>query len=106
MDLFIEKMLIAYPETDAQWLITGKGNMFINQKSLFGSDDENENLNILTQRESNIQENNVFIPENKDSEEESKYIDEKVAIKSKTEKEIERVIVFHKDGTFKEYKSE
>ena len=38
---FIEKMLIAYPDIDAQWLITGKGNMLSNQPSLFNQSNQN-----------------------------------------------------------------
>lgn len=96
---FIEKMLIAYPDLNAQWLITGKGNMNNNQPSLFNNDENR----IITARESNIQE----IKDNSEGK-----IDSEKDLKLKTNKfndtvvpsDIERVIIFYMNGSFKEYK--
>lgn len=100
---FIEKMLMAYPELDAQWLITGKGNMFINQPSLFSKDGD-QTQNNLTPRESNIQ--NLIKEERAtvDSEQELDNIQNNELKSSKTQDDIERVIIFYSNGSFKEYK--
>jgi len=102
---FIEKMLIAYPDLDAQWLITGKGEMNINEPSLFNHQKERENTNIITQRESNIQKSTNIDQEIPDSKQSNVNNNENVNVSSKNEKTIERVMIFYIDGTFKEYKS-
>lgn len=100
---FIEKMLVAYPELNAQWLITGKGNMFTNQPLLF-SKDEDQTQNNLTPRESNIQ--NLIKEERAtvDSEQELDNIQNKELKSNKIQNDIERVIIFYSNGSFKEYK--
>ncbi len=102
---FIEKMLVAYPDVSAQWLITGKGNMLENQPSLFN---QNKDLNdhSSTQRESNI--SNISMQEHlisKSDEINMENID-KDNYKTNKNKNIDRVMIFFVDGTFKEYKSE
>ncbi|MGC9375930.1 MAG: helix-turn-helix domain-containing protein [Bacteroidales bacterium] len=97
---FIEKILTAYPDLNAQWLITGKGEMYIHQKSLFDQDfQSSEEHKNLTSRESHIQNTLDDNMELKKPE----------AVKSKItenekEKKIERIVLFYTDGKFKEYK--
>lgn len=100
---FIEKMLVAYPKLNAQWLITGKGNMFTNQPSLF-SKDEDQAQNNITPRESNIQNLIKEEPAIVDSEQELDNIQNKELKSNKMQNDIERVIIFYSDGSFKEYK--
>ena len=100
---FIEKMLLAYPELNAQWLITGKGNMFSNQSLLF-SKDEDQSQNNLTPRESNIQNLIKEEPAIVDSEQELDNIQNKELKSNKMQDDIERVIIFYSNGSFKEYK--
>ena len=100
---FIEKMLIAYPELNAQWLITGKRNMFTNQPLLF-SKDEDQTHNNLTPRESNIQNLIKEEPAIVDSEQELDNIQNKELKSNKIQNDIERVIIFYSNGSFKEYK--
>ena len=100
---FIEKMLIAYPDLDAQWLITGIGEMYTNQPSLFDQK-ESEINNVLTQRELNIQNqpsNNTVISNSEEQIESKKENVIKIEDKSA---DIERVMIFYKDGSFKDYK--
>jgi transcriptional regulator with XRE-family HTH domain len=102
---FIEKMLGAYPDLNAQWLITGKGNMFENQPSLFNKDNQKNEID-LTSRESNIQnstDNNTEIPQ---SAEENGIKSKNTGEIIKNSSSIERVIVFYKNGSFKEYQPE
>ncbi len=100
---FIEKMLVAYPELNAQWLITGKGNMFTNQPLLF-SKDEDQAQNNLTPQESNIQNLIKEEPATVDSEQELDNIQNKELKSNKMQNDIERVIIFYSNGSFKEYK--
>ena len=72
--LLIEKMLLVFPELNARWLLTGKGNM------LFSSD---------SVKQSAVSEIKEVIPE--------------ISIKkNQTEgkKIIEKVILLHNDGSF------
>jgi len=91
---FIEKILVSYPELNAQWLITGKGEMYLHQKTLFDHEiPTSDTTQNLTPRESNIQNNN-----------------NPLGVLNKTEEEktnqvtIERIIIFYTNGKFKEYK--
>lgn len=100
---FIEKMLIAYPDIDAQWLITGKGQMQVEQTSLFNHNSV-ESTDFLTQRELNIQNQSGSNADISNSEVKMENIKENpIEIKDKNS-DIERVMIFYKDGTFKDYK--
>ena len=97
---FIEKMLLTYPKLNAQWLITGKGNMLIDQPSLFNEPKVEKNL---TQRELFIQNQNEDIPVITKPEKEKENIESKSDFSAK---QIEKVMIFYNDGTFKQYKPE
>ena len=97
---FIEKMLIAYPDLNAQWLITGKGNMNTNQPSLFNSDENR----IITARESNIHEIKDNSEGKIDSERDLKLNTKEFNDTANVPSDIERVIIFYMNGSFKEYK--
>jgi transcriptional regulator with XRE-family HTH domain len=102
---FIEKMLIAYPDVDAQWLITGKGNMLINQPSLFNQNSI-PNQNNLSSGESNIPKttyNESIISKSEEIVENTDKLPRNV---QDLNKKTEKVMIFYTDGTFKEYKSE
>jgi len=97
---FIEKMLLTYPKLNAQWLITGKGNMLIDQPSLFNEQKVEKNL---TQRELFIQNQNEQAPVITKSEKEKEKIESNSDF---SVKQIEKVMIFYNDGTFKQYKPE
>jgi len=91
---FIEKILVSYPELNAQWLITGKGEMYLHQKTLFDQEaPASDTTQNLTPRESNIQNNKKPL--------EDLYKTEEGKTKQVT---IERIIIFYTNGKFKEYK--
>ncbi|MFP4025883.1 MAG: helix-turn-helix domain-containing protein [Thiohalospira sp.] len=97
---FIEKILVAYPDLNAQWLITGKGEMYIHQKSLFDQDFQSTNNDKnLTPRESHIQNNR-----NDDMRIKKSETDKKNLPTTESHEEIERIIIFYTNGKFKEYK--
>lgn len=102
---FIEKMLVAYPDLNAQWLITGKGNMFANQPSLFNKTEETNKENS-TPRELNIQNSADQSTERPQSAEENEINSKKLPEIRQNSSSIERVIVFYTNGSFKEYKPE
>jgi len=98
---FIEKMLLSYPDINAQWLITGKGNMFINQPSLF-KNDEKITENSLTFPESHIQNSVNPNTEIKETKEEKEF-PPKISNSITDKKIIEKVLIFYQNGTFKEF---
>ena len=100
---FIEKMLAAYPNLNAQWLITGKGNMFINQTTLFNETNEPK-TETLSQRELNIQEISEDDTIKSNSEAIKDDISNENEIISSLDSEIEQIIIFFKNGSFKTYK--
>lgn len=99
---FIEKMLIAYPDIDAQWLITGKGTMNSDQPSLFNQQKDDIKQNYSTALEFNNQNS---VPHNPQIDKSQEQINHSKQSVRKFEKEIERVMIFYTDGTFGEYKS-
>lgn len=101
---FIEKMLNAYPDVNAQWLITGKGNMLNNQASLFHSNDQIKEQSLTT-RELNI--NNQAMQEHliSKSDEINAENEDKIDLHKQKHHSIERIVIFYSDNTFKEYKS-
>ena len=101
---FIEKMLLAYPDINAQWLITGKGNMYINQPSLFNQHENKKTEETFTSPESNIQKPIEYSTEKSISDQEK--TEEVNVTQSMNFNSIERVIVFYTNGSFKEYKPE
>ena len=72
---FVMKVLHSYPEIELYWLLNGKGE-FPNQSKI--SESPNSNLT-----ETNLA-SKVSIP--------------------KSSSEIEKIVIFYKDGTFKDYK--
>ncbi len=101
---FIEKMLIAYPDLNAQWLITGIGSMKISnnmkniEPDLFSSPIIEPKKS--TSPESIIQKQETEVPVLTNSQEET-IKKEKINTNGLT---IERIIIFYTDNTFNEYK--
>lgn len=102
---FIEKMLLAYPDLNAQWLITGNGIMLKNQPSLFNTGDEIK-LENLTTLESNIQNSTHKVVSKIDSgQDKEEFREQGICIKEDLNG-IERIVIFYANGYFKEYKPE
>lgn len=76
---FVLKVLQEYPEVELYWLLNGKGN--------FPKKEQNKNISPT-----------LFSDETQDF---PSHID---LSKTQTEGEIEKIIVFYKNGTFKNYK--
>jgi len=101
---FIEKMLIAYPDLNAQWLITGIGLMRISnngkniEPDLFSSPSIEPKKSTSPESIIQKQEINTTVLNNSQEETINK---EKIDINGLT---IERIIIFYADKTFNEYK--
>lgn len=81
----IEKMLIVFPELNARWLLTGEGKMLEKETP----DLSNIDKNLIHSEEIKPKEK-ISEPESKQTKEDSK--------------EIEKVLLLYKDGTFVTYK--
>lgn len=107
----IRKILMAYPQIDAEWLLSGEGDMIKNDfykppleekeipstnQNLFSilKDEEEAPYNLkqstVETEVPNNQENNSTKSENSDKPHQTKV-------------EVERVLIFYQNGTFKEY---
>jgi transcriptional regulator with XRE-family HTH domain len=93
---FIQKILVAFPDINGDWLITGSGDMY---KKKSPSEDLFETKNVL-QKPENVGKTvekpatlNIMKPE-------------KDEVKAPKTREIERIIVFYTDRTFREYDAE
>lgn len=107
---FILKIIEVFPEVDLYWILNGKGNFpksdnilipeigkktitptpifdLKNNEDLF-SRDQNLNLEIETNKNENTNSENYQIPKNNNN------------LKNGN---IERIVIFYKDGTFSEY---
>ena len=93
---FIQKILVAFPEINGDWLITGSGEMYkrkLHSEELFEAQKE------------------VQTPENEDRIERKPVTmnikkPQKETAKNEKRREIEKVIVFYSDRTFREYDAE
>ncbi len=74
---FVLKILSTFPEVELYWLLNGKGNFPTNEKSI---------------------QTTLEIPHTSVTSEPKKP-------ESKTEKTIERIVVFYSDGSFKNYQN-
>lgn len=72
---FVMKVLHSYPEVELYWLLNGKGNFPTTEVRI--SDIPNPQPNLKTENTENFQE---------------------------SDSEIEKIVIFYKDGTFKSYK--
>lgn len=98
----LRKILMAYPQINAQWLVSGEGNMM-------RSDDSTSNID---NQDSSVVENDLF--SSVKDEDPVPYGDAKVLEKeedakaereteNETKSSVERVLIFYRNGTFKEY---
>ena len=93
---FIQKILVAFPEINGDWLITGSGDMYKRKKSsneLF----EPEKMAQMPDNEVKIEPESADKGSRKPAKEE---------VKVQKRRDIERVIVFYSDRTFREYDAE
>ena len=93
---FIQKILAAFPEINGDWLITGSGEMYkkkLPSGDLFEVKNEVQSLDNVETTERKPVTLNIKKPEKEEG-------------KVQKRREIERVIVFYTDRTFREYDAE
>ena len=93
---FIKKVIETFPDINADWLIAGKGEMYSQirpSKTLFIPEDDSEEQSISADVKDKI-----------DVKEPSKQVDQ-VSVPDDNP-QIERIIVFYNDKTFREYMKE
>ncbi len=112
----IKKILTAYPDISADWLILDEGEMFINspkmpvipqQPDLFAVKDE-DRAPYYTKSELQAQAEKARLKDDyADKKEEEKVIANTdslaTEIDSNKEMSVERIVIFYKNGKFKEY---
>jgi transcriptional regulator with XRE-family HTH domain len=90
---FIQKILIAFPEINGDWLITGSGDMYKQKRASEGLFDTTDTAETHAVVEKNEQKRVESI--------DKRQVKEKA--ETSVKREIERVIVFYTDRTFREY---
>ena len=106
---FILKILEVFPDVDLYWILNGKGTFPKNSEQL----DKNEN-NVKQIVKQNISTPPLteIIPENLFSEIktpnvvptfETKKIENQISSKESNSNEIDKIVIFYKNGTFKSY---
>ena len=96
--VFIEKLLLVFPELNARWLLTGQGDMV--DPGLHTTNIEKQKVLFKEETSPGIKEEQINPPPS-DSEEEVEAFKETAPVKKKTE--IDRMVLIFKDGTFTTY---
>jgi transcriptional regulator with XRE-family HTH domain len=96
---FILKILEVFPEVDLYWILNGKGTFpkTSNTIKAIGSVTTNQNpepskVNLF----SNVLENTIITP--------AEAINKSIRPQQSVSDEVEKIVFFYKDGTFKEFK--
>lgn len=106
---FILKILDVFPDVDLYWILNGKGTFPKNTEQV--NTKENTEEEVEKQR-SITPLNNEIIPENLSSEIknmnsisalETKKMESQNSAKEATSSEIDKIVIFYKNGTFKSY---
>lgn len=107
---FILKILEVFPDVDLYWILNGKGNFPKNSEQL--DKKENSVEQIVNQNIINTPPLSEIIPENLFSEIknpnpiptfETKKIEIQNSNKESNSNEIDKIVIFYKNGTFKSY---
>jgi len=111
--LFIGKILNKFSDIDAEWLITGKGNMLKNQNFVINEIPENEmpslfeyNNSILEDKKNEFEHLDEIVEKQNDNNFntiENKIDNNDSEIVNNNKKSITRIVILQNDGTFKDY---
>ena len=106
---FILKILEVFPDVDLYWILNGKGNFPKNSQQ---SDNKENNVEQVVKQNIPAPSSSEIIPENLFSEIkipnpipalETKKIENKNSAKESDSTEIDKIVIFYKNGTFKSY---
>jgi len=104
---FVLKILDVFPDVDLYWILNGKGSFPKNEEEIVNSKTEN---NVETEKPSapispneNLISKDLFSEMNKTELPEKKMAQDKNSNLISEEGEIEKIVFFYKNGTFKVY---
>jgi transcriptional regulator with XRE-family HTH domain len=103
---FIIKVIEVFPEVDLYWILNGKGS-FPKSENVVPTILEMENKSTSISNKDNInQEIDLFSQEEKvtPSTLSDRNAEESIKIENNSDEGIERIVVFFKNGTFKNYR--
>ncbi len=102
---FIQKILKKYPEISSDWILFGKGKMMNdreNEAEVTRGRVEND-LSKLSEEEQKAKVSGIEKIKNLDSTTSTVPNKQKISSKTTDKKEIEKIIVFYTDDSFKQY---
>ncbi len=111
----LNKMLLTFPDISADWLITGQGDMLISETKkspstgeLFPPGDEKISEKVAEPENVNREEDPPEYVTKKDTEKKTApKVREVVTVNSPDDgKEVEKIVIFYTDRTFREYRPE
>ena len=106
---FILKILEVFPDVDLYWILNGKGNFPKNSDEKKTEIIAGKIISAPTPIPQNLTIKNLFssseIPVVKNTFENSKPITNENITISSSSNEIDKIVIFYKNGTFKDYKS-
>ena len=104
---FVLKILDVFPDVDLYWILNGKGSFPKNEEEIVNSKTEN---NVETEKPSapispneNLISKDLFSEMNKTELPEKRIAQDKNPNLNSEEGEIEKIVFFYKNGTFKVY---
>ena len=103
---FIIKVIEVFPEVDLYWILNGKGS-FPKSENVITTvlETEKKNLSQPFQENSNSEFNLFSTEENGDTPTlPASNLVESIKTENNSDEEIERIVIFFKNGTFKNYK--
>ena len=99
---FILKILDVFPDVDLYWILNGKGSFPKNMDAV----SKKESTPPLPIVENTDRSEDLFTEREKEDlnpKVERKLIEEQIVTKNPSEGEIDKIVVFYKNGTFKSY---
>jgi hypothetical protein len=110
---FMLKILEVFPEVDLYWMLNGKGTFPKSEVVFDSKSSPSTPIQSNTISETKIEKSNELNPEKFSNLshvlEENKFetiSNSKIASTQKTDGEIDRIVIFYKNGTFKTYSPE
>lgn len=102
---FIIKVIEVFPEVDLYWMLNGKGNFPKSETNMSNSEKENISTSEVLKMETNFESQDLFsniTPKNNEKEIQPSNSDQFTPT-SFSSSNIEQIVIFYKNGTFKHY---
>ena len=106
---FIIKVIEVFPEVDLYWILNGRGNFPRSESELSSASRNQKYTPYPTEIDSSVLESDLFSSTSKKSDTTAIPLEANTLHSNETDivlsEEIERIVVFFKNGTFKNYQS-